>query len=97
MFDDKKVLIGRSEFADIVIEDEFCSKFHCLLMLYSDGAEPAIGSVNEVGQFNFDKTFCRIKDTSIEKMMQKFEQLITHDHPELAEFDDITAIGLEIL
>jgi type II secretory pathway predicted ATPase ExeA len=37
VFDDKKVLIGRSEFADIVIEDEFCSKFHCLLMLYSDG------------------------------------------------------------
>jgi general secretion pathway protein A len=37
VFDDKKVLIGRSEFADIVIEDEFCSKFHALLMLYSDG------------------------------------------------------------
>ena len=37
MFNDKKVLIGRSEFADIVIEDEFCSKFHLLLMLYSDG------------------------------------------------------------
>jgi pSer/pThr/pTyr-binding forkhead associated (FHA) protein len=37
VFDDKKVLIGRSEFADIVVEDEFCSKFHLLLMLYSDG------------------------------------------------------------
>ena len=37
VFDDRKVLIGRSEFADIVIEDEFCSKFHALLMLYSDG------------------------------------------------------------
>jgi type II secretory pathway predicted ATPase ExeA len=37
VFDDKKVLIGRSEFADIIIEDEFCSKFHLLLMLYSDG------------------------------------------------------------
>jgi len=37
VFDDKKVLIGRSEFADIVIDDEFCSKFHALLMLYSDG------------------------------------------------------------
>ena len=37
VFDDKKVLIGRSDFADIVIEDEFCSKFHALLMLYSDG------------------------------------------------------------
>ena len=37
VFEDKKVLIGRSDFADIVIEDEFCSKFHALLMLYSDG------------------------------------------------------------
>lgn len=37
VFDDKKLLIGRSEFADIVIDDEFCSKFHALLMLYSDG------------------------------------------------------------
>ena len=36
-FDDKKVLIGRSDFADIVIDDEFSSKFHVLLMLYSDG------------------------------------------------------------
>ena len=37
VFDDRKVLIGRSDFADIVIDDEFCSKFHVLLMLYSDG------------------------------------------------------------
>ncbi|MDH3757136.1 MAG: FHA domain-containing protein [Gammaproteobacteria bacterium] len=37
VFDDKKVLIGRSDFADIVIDDEFCSKFHVLLMLYTDG------------------------------------------------------------
>jgi len=37
VFDNKKVLIGRSEFADIVIEDGFCSKFHALLMLYPDG------------------------------------------------------------
>ena len=36
-FQDKKLLIGRSEFADIVIDDEFCSKFHVLLLLYSDG------------------------------------------------------------
>ena len=37
IFTEKKVLIGRSEFADIVIEDEFCSKLHVALMLYSDG------------------------------------------------------------
>ena len=37
VFDDRKVLVGRSDFADIVIDDEFSSKFHVLLMLYSDG------------------------------------------------------------
>ena len=33
---DKKVLIGRSEFADIVIEDLFASKLHAMILVYSD-------------------------------------------------------------
>ena len=33
---DKKMLIGRSEFADIVIEDPFASKLHAMLLVYSD-------------------------------------------------------------
>ena len=33
---DKKVLIGRSDFADIVIEDLFASKLHAMLLVYSD-------------------------------------------------------------
>jgi type II secretory pathway predicted ATPase ExeA len=37
VFQDRKLLIGRSDFADIIIDDEFSSKFHVLLMLYSDG------------------------------------------------------------
>jgi type II secretory pathway predicted ATPase ExeA len=36
-FNDRKLLIGRSEFADIVVDDEFSSKFHVLLLLYTDG------------------------------------------------------------
>ncbi len=35
-FKEKKVLIGRSEFADIVIKDDFVSKMHAVLVLYSD-------------------------------------------------------------
>ncbi len=35
-FKDKKVLIGRSDFADIVIEDDFVSKLHAMLLLYTD-------------------------------------------------------------
>jgi type II secretory pathway predicted ATPase ExeA len=34
--DDKKVLIGRSEFADVIIADGFVSKLHAMLLLYSD-------------------------------------------------------------
>jgi len=37
VINERKVIIGRSDFADIVIEDQFCSKFHVLLLLYSDG------------------------------------------------------------
>jgi len=33
---DRKVLIGRSEFADIVIEDLFASKLHAMVLVYSD-------------------------------------------------------------
>ncbi len=36
-FKEKKILLGRSEFADIVIDDDSVSKIHIVLMLYSDG------------------------------------------------------------
>ena len=35
-FQEKKVLIGRSDFADIVIDDDYVSKIHVMLLLYSD-------------------------------------------------------------
>jgi len=35
-FRERKVTLGRSNIADIVIYDEYASKFHALLMLYSD-------------------------------------------------------------
>ncbi len=35
-FNDKKILIGRSEFADLIISDAFVSKLHALMLLYSD-------------------------------------------------------------
>jgi len=35
-FRERKVLIGRSEFADILIKDYYTSKMHAMLVLYSD-------------------------------------------------------------
>jgi len=32
----KKILIGRSDFADVVIDDQFVSKMHAVLLMYSD-------------------------------------------------------------
>ena len=32
----KKVLIGRSDFADVVIDDQFVSKMHAVILMYSD-------------------------------------------------------------
>lgn len=33
---ESKVLIGRSDFADVVLDDQFASKMHALLLLFSD-------------------------------------------------------------
>lgn len=35
-FNENKILIGRSDFADIVIDDDFVSKVHAVLLLYTD-------------------------------------------------------------
>lgn len=35
-FADKRLLIGRSDFADVVLEDDYVSKLHAILLLYSD-------------------------------------------------------------
>ncbi|MDH4126895.1 MAG: FHA domain-containing protein, partial [Gammaproteobacteria bacterium] len=33
---DKKVLLGRSDFADVIVNDDFVSKMHAVFLLYSD-------------------------------------------------------------
>jgi len=35
-FKEKKVLLGRSDFVDVVIDDDFVSKVHAVFLLYSD-------------------------------------------------------------
>jgi pSer/pThr/pTyr-binding forkhead associated (FHA) protein len=36
IFNQRKILIGRSGFADVVIDDNFVSKLHAVMLLYSD-------------------------------------------------------------
>jgi type II secretory pathway predicted ATPase ExeA len=35
-FKEKKLLIGRSDFADIIVDDDYVSKIHAVLLLYTD-------------------------------------------------------------
>lgn len=35
-FKDKKILVGRSDFADVIVDDDYVSKIHAILLLYSD-------------------------------------------------------------
>ena len=66
-------------------------------MLYSDGAEPFIGSLDESTVFNFSKKFCEIKDLPLVEMMDKFSTFVQNQPVAPPEIDDITAIALEIL
>lgn len=67
------------------------------LLLYSDGAEPFIGSFNDQGQFNFYEEFCKITDLPIVEVMDSFNALMKNREIASAEIDDITLLGLEIL
>ena len=35
-FKEKKVLVGRSDFADVIVDDDYVSKIHAVLLLYTD-------------------------------------------------------------
>jgi len=67
------------------------------LLLYSDGAEPFIGSFDDLTGFRFSKEFCEIKDLPVVEMFDKFDTLAQNQRIDPSEIDDITAVGLEIL
>ena len=67
------------------------------LLLYSDGADPFIGSFDEGGGFSFSDEFCEMQELPISEMMDKFGGLAEGLKGGICEVDDITAVGLEIL
>ncbi|MHC4623136.1 MAG: PP2C family protein-serine/threonine phosphatase [Planctomycetota bacterium] len=66
------------------------------LLLYSDGAEPFIGSFDEVTGFNLSEEFMEIRDLPAIEMMERFNNLAQHKKIAPSEVDDITAVVLEI-
>jgi serine phosphatase RsbU (regulator of sigma subunit) len=67
------------------------------LLLYSDGAEGVIGSLGDLGSFQFGEGFCQIKDFPIVEMMDRMNKLVQNQKVTPVEADDVTAVGLEIL
>ncbi|MCK4753555.1 MAG: serine/threonine-protein phosphatase [Planctomycetes bacterium] len=65
-------------------------------LLYSDGAEPFIGGLDDLAGFNLKEEFCKIKDLPIVEMFDKFNVLVKEMEIEPGEIDDVTAVGLEI-
>jgi len=67
------------------------------LLLYSDGAEPFIGTFDDLTGFHFGEEFGGIKDLPIVEMFDRFNSLAQNKKIDPSEVDDITAVGLEIL
>ncbi len=66
------------------------------LLLYSDGADPFIGSFDDMSGFHFSEEFCRTKDLPLVEMMGQINTLARNQEVNRSEVDDITVVGLEI-
>jgi sigma-B regulation protein RsbU (phosphoserine phosphatase) len=85
-------IFGQAEYAQETIQLQPGDK----LLLYSDGAEPFMGSFDGLTGFKFSEEFSEIKDLSIVEMMDKFNSLAQSKKISPAEVDDITTVALEI-
>jgi len=86
-------IFGQSEYIQETVQLEPGDK----LLLYSDGAEPFIGSFDDLTGFSFCEEFCEIKDLPVHEMMDEFNTLAQRKKVAPSEIDDITAVALEIL
>jgi sigma-B regulation protein RsbU (phosphoserine phosphatase) len=67
------------------------------IMIYSDGAEPCVGSFNDKAGFCFTEEFHQIIHQPILGIMDDFSSIIQEKEFNQAEIDDVTLLGLEIL
>jgi pSer/pThr/pTyr-binding forkhead associated (FHA) protein len=81
---DKKVLIGRSDFADIVIQDMFASKLHAMLLVYSDALVLLdLNSANGISVNSVRTTCALLQDDDI--IMIGHHRMKVQDAPELSD------------
>jgi sigma-B regulation protein RsbU (phosphoserine phosphatase) len=86
-------IFGQAEYTQQTVQLQRGDK----LLLYSDGAEPFIGSFDDQTGFQFSEEFCEIKDLSVVEMFDKFNGIAQSKTIAPSEIDDITAVGLEIV
>ena len=86
-------IFGQAEYTQQTVQLQPGDK----ILLYSDGAEPFIGSFDDQTGFQFSEEFCEIKDLSIVEMFDEFNTLAQNKKIAPSEIDDITAVGLEVL
>lgn len=67
------------------------------LFVFSDGAEPVIGTSDDDGQFHFNESFSEICRLPIEPMIETLSNTAKEYHFKPGEIDDVTAVAMEIL
>jgi serine phosphatase RsbU (regulator of sigma subunit) len=87
-------IFGKSEYIQQTIQLQPGDK----LMLYSDGADPYIGNLDDSSSsFNFSEKFLEIIHLPLVEMMDKFSAFVQNQPIAPSEVDDITAVAFEIL
>ena len=86
-------IFAKGEFAQETVQLHRGDK----ILLYSDGGDHIVGKTGADGQFFFPDQFRDIIDYPVEEMMKKFEQLVQAEVDSADDFDDITAVALEVL
>lgn len=67
------------------------------LLLYSDGADPFVGTFHDKEGFKFTEEFLELKDLPIVELFERVSVLAQERQIDPAEVDDITLVGLEIV
>jgi sigma-B regulation protein RsbU (phosphoserine phosphatase) len=83
----------QSEYVQQTIQLQRGDKF----LLYSDGADPFIGGIEDQTGFRFNEEFHSMRDATVVEMFDKFRALAQSKKIDPFEIDDTTAVGLEIL
>lgn len=86
-------VFGQSDYPQRTIQLQPGDKF----LLYSDGAEPFIGSFDNKVGFHFNEEFLKIIELPIVEMRDKFRVITQSQQIDPVEIDDITTVGLEII